>query len=128
MGAVVYNYGAILELLVHGYKFLTISAGEWLLFAAEIAVAAVIYFELEHSRRTSFLEKATGKISDQERRDIYAVYLNLLAKHDSLEDRANAFMREMYNDHCLKTKCDNEIALFNEMGFMTSPWLSRKKP
>jgi hypothetical protein len=108
------------------YKFFAeIHPGEWLMFLAEVAVAAVIYLELEHNRQMAFLAKATGKTSDQERRDIYAVYLALSA--ELLKDRAEAFKKAMFADRCLKRKCDNEIALFNEIGFMISPWIARKK-
>ncbi len=109
--------------------FSTITPGEWLLFVAEFAVAAVIYFELEHSRRTAFLEKATGKDSDQERRDIYAAYFEVSGDpSQSSDERAKKFMEHLFAKPCLKRKCDNEIALFNEIGFMISPWLIRKKP
>jgi hypothetical protein len=65
--------------------FSAIEPGEWLVFAAEVAVALVIYFELEHNRRTTFLEKATGKSSDQERRDIYAAFLGCKMGDSDLE-------------------------------------------
>jgi hypothetical protein len=110
------------------HSFCTVTTGEWLLFWAEIAVAAVIYFELEHSRRTAFLEKATGKSSDQERREIYASYFEVSDPAQSSDEHAKKFMDHLFANPTLKKKCDNEIALFNEIGFMISPWLTRKKP
>jgi hypothetical protein len=119
----------LFELLHSVYHFFrSITAGEWLLFMSEIAVAAVIYFELEHSRRTAFLEKATGKDSDQERREIYAAYFEVSDISQSSDERANKFMGHLFSKLELKKMCDNEIALFNEIGFMISPWLTRKKP
>lgn len=118
----------LFEVLHSVYHFISsITAGEWLLFVSEIAVAAVIYFELEHSRRTAFLEKATGKDSDQERREIYAAYFELSDASQSSDDRAKKFMEHLFTETDLKKKCDNEIALFNEIGFMIRPRLTQKK-
>ncbi len=101
--------------------------GDLLLCLAEIAVALVIYFELEHSRRTAFLEKATGKESDQERREIYAAYFEVCDTSEPMDRRAEAFMKHLFTNLKFKAKCDSEVALFNEIGFMISPWLARKK-
>jgi hypothetical protein len=95
------------------------------MFSAEVFVGIVIYLELEHSRFTSFLEKATAKNADQERRDLYAAYLNLPG---TPEEKTEEFHRWIYRDSfagkALKLKCDNQIALFSEMDFASNRWFS----
>ena len=99
----------------------------WLMVAAEILVALVIYLELEQNRRLSFLDKATGESADQDRRKIYEQYVQL-GEFADLEQRSKAFVQKMYQDPELKLCCDRQIAIFNDLGITIEEWFSRKKP
>lgn len=97
-----------------------VTPGKYLLFWAEMFVGIVIYLELEHSRFGSSLEKATARKSDEERRELYTIYLDLPELPRT--ERMEAFRQKIYQDETIKTKCDNQIALFNEMGFAANRW------
>ncbi|MFZ1006232.1 MAG: hypothetical protein WAN65_05320 [Candidatus Sulfotelmatobacter sp.] len=120
------SLGWLANAVTHAWHwFGDVKAGEWLLFLSEIFVGVVIYLELEHNRFTSFLERATEKDADAERRAIYALYLSLPG---TPEEKAAAFHEMIYRQTdegtTLKLKCDNLIALFNDMGFASNHWLS----
>jgi hypothetical protein len=97
-----------------------VTAGECLVFLAEVAVAVVIYFELAHQRESSFLGKATEKNANEQRRKIYEKYLELAGtdKSTSLEEKSDKFVKELFGDKDLRQCCDQQISLFNELGFV----------
>ena len=100
--------------------FGAVTPGEYLLFWAEMFVGIVIYLELEQNRFGSFLEKATARKSDEERRELYNIYLGL--PESPAAEPMEAFRQAIYEDEKTKTKCDNQIALLNEMGFTANRW------
>jgi hypothetical protein len=83
-------------------------------------VGIVIYLELEQNRFGSFFEKATAKKSDEERRELYNIYLGL--PESPAAEPMEAFRQAIYEDEKTKTKCENQIALLNEMGFTANRW------
>jgi hypothetical protein len=92
-----------------------------LAFLAEVAVAVVIYFELELNRRGHFLEKATEEAANRDRRDIYEEYVQLGHFGDDFEKRSEAFVKRMRNYPALRDACERQIALFNNLGIIVEP-------
>lgn len=108
--------------------FSSVSSGEWLLFLAELLVGAVIYMEVEHSTKSSFLAKAASETSDKHRRSIYKAFLELPG---TKEQKKAAFQAELAkNDsegECLRTAVNNTLSMFNELGFELNRWFSLEK-
>jgi hypothetical protein len=129
----------VYEALACFYKSSTVIG--WATFAAEFLVAAVIYFELEQGRRQHFLEKATAEHADHDRREIYKTFV-AIAGCSTLEERSAAFVRRMLatppepenvapsrnGKVSLKTSCDRQIALFNDLGVTVGAWYSQSGP
>lgn len=110
----------------------------WTTIAAEFLVAAVIYFELEQTRRQHFLEKAIDEHADHDRRSIYKAFV-AIEGFTTLESRSAEFVRVMLRTSLesgnvanggvsLKTSCDRQIALFNDLGITVGSWYSQSGP
>lgn len=95
----------------------------WLTFIAEIGVVLVIWRESETTRRTHFIATTTHDKRNEERGAIYARYLEI--SEPNLEQRSNLFVAKMFEDKELKRHCDRQIELFNGLGVIISPWLTR---
>jgi hypothetical protein len=98
----------------------------WLGIAAELTVAAVIYFEVEQTRRLNFLQRATTENANKERSEIYREFLTV--RGATLAEKSDAFLAMLHCNLELKLKCDRQITLFNDLAITTEEWYSRKKP
>jgi hypothetical protein len=104
---------------------ISISAGDWLVVIAELLVAGVIYMELEHSRDTAFFEKATNKAADEDRRKIYAAFLEERGTNDERQRKFyDKLVKRDPGGATLRECCHSQLAMFNEMGFEIERWLS----
>lgn len=110
-----------------GRLFGAITPGEWMMFVAELLVAYVIYMEVEHNRYVAFFAKATSEKSDEERRNLYNTYLRFNGtREERLSQFRLAITAETEAANKLRVHCHNQLAMFNEMGFETNRWLSRR--
>jgi hypothetical protein len=111
------------SVLSHVWHFLAcITPGEWAVFFAEIAVAWVIFLEIEHNRDSAFLTTVTNEKSDCERRWIYAAYLD---QTGTIEERTDKFQKALHSSdggNRLRRCCHNQLAMFNNMGFEANRW------
>ncbi len=82
---------------------------------AEVAVALVIYYEVEEQRATSFLEQARGK-AYEERGEIYDHFLEMPS--GSLRERAEAFCKYLWENEPLRKKCDYQLLHFTHLKFI----------
>lgn len=91
----------------HGYGWATV--------ITELAIACVIYYELEEERASRFLSEVLGK-PYEDREEIYHEYIT--AGGQTLEERAENFRRRLWNDAKLRLKCDLQLAHFSRLHYM----------
>jgi hypothetical protein len=129
---------AVFDTLAWFFKSETVIG--WASVVAELIVAAVIYFELEQGRRQHFLERATAEHADHDRRQIYKEFVAATGC-PTLEERSKVFVGRMQNAPTepengtpkqngkvsLKTSCDRQIALFNDLGITVGAWYSQSE-
>ncbi len=99
----------------------------WIGILAELAVAAVIYMEVEHSRQAGFFQKAVEAGSNSERGKIYEAFVRMEGTFDDLEARRQAFLKTIYADKCIRDCCDSQVRLVNELGFSATRRFARTK-
>jgi hypothetical protein len=121
------NWDSVLDLAARIYGFFaSISAGDWMLFAAEVFVGAVIYMEVEHGRNSSFLAKATSEQSDHDRREIYRAFLSSPGdKHEKSKGMLNKLIEHSEEAEQLRVAVMNTLSMFNELGFEVTRWFSQ---
>ena len=108
--------------------FTSISSGDWAVVVAELLVAAVIYMELEHSRDTAFFGKATSKEADEDRRKIYAAFLEEKGTNEERQKKFyNKLVKRDDGGATLRECCHSQLAMFNEMGFEIERWFSMQR-
>jgi len=89
---------------------------------AELIVAGVIYVEFEYNRRMKFIEESTSKQAADDRFTIYKEFcemqeLTLSGKSKSFAKRLRS---DLDKDQELRTRCERQLALLNNLGFETS--------
>jgi hypothetical protein len=98
---------------------------------AELIVAGFIWREAETNRRSHFYETTTKDERNKDRAEVYRQYLQLPGT--DISRRSKAFTALMYNSEPVegkedfKRQCDRQIELFNGLGLIVSPWLTREK-
>ncbi len=87
----------------------------WAGVVAELAIACVIYYELEEERASRFLSEVLGK-PYEDREDIYHEYIT--AGGQTLEEKAENFRKKLWNNGKLRQKCDLQLAHFSRLHYM----------
>ncbi len=93
---------------------------------AELVVAAVIYVEVEQTRRDKFYDEATAPSPSNERRQLYAAFGELAARRN-LREVDDALITEfgaLVRDHAaLRDAAEKQLIIFSKLGHMNRPWL-----
>jgi hypothetical protein len=75
----------------------------------ELLIAAVIYFEIEAQRASSFLTNVQSADFNNERIKLYEGYVRILpTDNKSLKERADAFKQKLWDDAELREICDRQ--------------------
>jgi hypothetical protein len=101
----------------------------WLIgAAAEWAVALVIYYEIEESRGTEFLEQAMDKESIRTRAELYESFTELdVSESATLAERAKVFEEKLWAEKELRAKFDYEWGRFARLHYgVRNSFLHRK--
>ena len=92
----------------------------WASVIAELVVAWVIYWELEHNRRARFMDAFFAKYQD--RALIYEAFVGLSSS--TLENRRVIFITEIQKSPSLRTRCDEQISHFSNL-WQGQSWFGR---
>jgi hypothetical protein len=94
---------------------------EWLTALGELAIAVVIWWEMEENRRERFQTEAAKIQNYEDRGRIYAAYYDTAGA--SIRQRSEEFCRRIWREQNaaegevdLKTSCERQIVLFNRLG------------
>jgi hypothetical protein len=71
-----------------------------------IAIAVVLYYELEENRASTFLENVQNPDFVKARRNLYEAYVAVAQPGTSLKARAEAFKNKIEGDVDLRSSCD----------------------
>jgi hypothetical protein len=74
----------------------------------EFAIAAVIYFEIEAHRASTFLADVQSQDFYDDRRELYKAYVNAAPASATLKERAERFKDLLWQDETLRAKCDRQ--------------------
>jgi hypothetical protein len=92
---------------------------EWLTAVGELAIAFVIFYEIEAERASRFMEDVKDKDFYEERADLYEAYANLaLPAEATLEERAEAFRQELWKQPKLRKAQEHHWTSFTRLRFM----------
>lgn len=94
------------------------SAGDWIVFGAELLVALVIYLELRHNREANFLQKAADFNANKSRRKMYRLYFKSVRDSGNLSAAPEAFNQLLRSSQQVRRCSENQLALFNELGLV----------
>jgi hypothetical protein len=84
------------------------SIADWITAIGEWAIAGVILYEISQTRTTSFLRDTQADEFYKSRRKIYEAYVAVLPLGASLEDRAEAFRKHLWQQPKLRAACDRQ--------------------
>lgn len=94
------------------------SVAEWVTAVGEVLIGAVIFLELEETRRDKFLSEAANMVNYEDRGKIYSAFYD--TNGESMEERSKRFCERIWNrekeDVRLKKTCERQIVLFNRLG------------
>jgi hypothetical protein len=100
--------------VIYSVALFSWNLAEWATAGAELLIAAVIYWEVEETRRTSFQTEAANKENYDARGDIYSEFFNVEGK--SVAEKSEKFCQRIWEVKELKEKCERSIILFNRLG------------
>jgi len=95
----------------------------WVTIAAEVAVAIVIYLELEHNRQQHYFRMAADEKTLAGRREIFDAYISFARGSNQMGQEF--YEKHIKNNSARRQICDQQISLLNEMGFTATRWFSR---
>src|SRR5438093_517702 len=76
---------------------------------AELAIAVVIYYEIEENRASAFLQESYGD-TYKKRSEIYNKFVDAVG--ETLEEKTKRFMELLRSDHALLDDCNMELLQF----------------
>jgi len=97
---------------------------EWATVGAEILVAAVIFYEVEEHRASTFMTDVQDKDFYEKRAALYDAYARLAGS--TLKERAEAFRKKLWGDKGLRELCDSQWTYFNRLRYMLRRSLHRR--
>ena len=83
-------------------------AAAWASAIGELAIAGVIYYELEVNRAASAMANILDEPFTKDRRELYNAYVAIMPLGASIKERAEAFQKKLHEDPGLRSMCDDQ--------------------
>lgn len=90
---------------------------EWLTAIGELAIAFVIYYEIDANRTSAFLAEAQSADSNKKRAMLYDAYARLRGA-TTLKKRAEDFQKRIWSCPELREACDLQWTYFCRLGYV----------